>query len=444
MKKKLSALFYVLCLTAALAVPAAAYSYDIAAPGDPEYGMPTSVEPIFTADRGERPNMDVSKNAALIPPAFGSESMNALHTGEYSLGYDPKTGKLIRKSVYGKTQKEVRLALSKIVSEMDSGTYAEPSKMKVSQWLDEWLASYTMNIKPATRSAYEEHIRVHIKPSLGDIPLKQLSTRDIQQLYTNLLKERELSPKTVRNIHGVLHRTLEQAKLLGCIRVNPTDAAVTPRVEKKQVETLDAEDIGKFLAAIRGTKYEYPLFVAVFTGLRQGELLGLTWDCVDFENGLLLINKQHNRVKGDTEFRFASLKNDKARVLTAADEVMEVLKLQKERQTTWAATLGDGWSNPDHLVFTTEFGRYINNKILYQNFKRIMRKLGKPDLRFHDLRHTYAVNSLRAGDDIKTVQENLGHATASFTLATYAHATPGMKRESAKRMTEFIRSVQSV
>ena len=362
--------------------------------------------------------------------------------GKYTLGYDPKTGKLIRKSVYGKTQKEVRLALSKIVSEMDSGTYAEPSKMKVSQWLDEWLASYTMNIKPATRSAYEEHIRVHIKPSLGDIPLKQLSTRDIQQLYTNLLKERELSPKTVRNIHGVLHRTLEQAKLLGYIRVNPADAAVTPRVEKKQVETLDAEDIGKFLAAIRGTKYEYPLFVAVFTGLRQGELLGLTWDCVDFEHGMLLINKQHNRVKGDTEFRFASLKNDKARVLTAADEVMEVLKLQKERQTAWAAALGDGWSNPDHLVFTTEFGRYINDKILYQNFKRIMRKLGKPDLRFHDLRHTYAVNSLRAGDDIKTVQENLGHATASFTLATYAHATPGMKRESAKRMTEFIRSVR--
>lgn len=362
--------------------------------------------------------------------------------GKYTLGYDPKTGKLIRKSVYGKTQKEVRLALSKIVSEMDSGTYAEPSKMKVSQWLDEWLASYTMNIKPATRSAYEEHIRVHIKPSLGDIPLKQLSTRDIQQLYTNLLKERELSPKTVRNIHGVLHRTLEQAKLLGYIRVNPADAAVTPRVEKKQVETLDAEDIGKFLAAIRGTKYEYPLFVAVFTGLRQGELLGLTWDCVDFEHGMLLINKQHNRVKGDTEFRFASLKNDKARVLTVADEVIDVLKLQKQRQESWAAALGNGWENPDNLVFTTEFGRYINNKILYQNFKRITKKLGKPDLRFHDLRHTYAVNSLRAGDDIKTVQENLGHATASFTLSTYAHATPGMKRESAKRMTAFIRSVQ--
>lgn len=107
-----------------------------------------------------------------------------------------------------------------------------------------------------------------------------------------------------------------------------------------------------------------------------------------------------------------------------------------------AAALGDGWSNPDYLVFTTEFGRYINNKILYQNFKQIMRKLGKPKLRFHDLRHTYAVNSLRARDDIKTVQENLGHATALFTLATYAHATPGIKWESSKRMTAFIRLVQ--
>lgn len=362
--------------------------------------------------------------------------------GVYCNGYNPKTRKLIRKSVYGKTQKEVRQALSKIASEIDDGTHTEPSKMKVSQWLDEWLSNYAMNIKPATRSAYEEHIRVHIKPALGDISLKQLSTRDIQQLYTSLLNERELSPKTVRNIHGVLHRTLEQAKMLGYVKINPADAAVTPRVEKKQVEALDADDVGKFLTAIKGSKYEYPLFVAVSTGLRQGELLGLTWDCVDFEHGLLLINKQHNRVKGDTEFRFASLKNDKARVLTVADEVIDVLKLQKEKQDTWVAALGNDWNNSDNLVFTTEFGRYINNKILYQNFKRIAKKLGKPDLRFHDLRHTYAVNSLRAGDDIKTVQENLGHATASFTLSTYAHATPGMKKESARRMTEFIRSVQ--
>lgn len=253
----------------------------------------------------------------------------------------------------------------------------------------------------------------------------------------------ELSPKTVKNVHGVLHRALEQAKKIGYIRINPSDAAITPRVEKKQVDALEADDVSVFLRAINGTKYEYPLFVAVFTGLRQGELLGLTWDCVDFNRGLLLINKQHNRAKGEKEFCFSSLKNDKIRTLTPADEVMDILRKQQRKQEMWKKQFGSEWSNPDNLVFTTETGRFIHNVILYQNFKRIMAKLGKPDLRFHDLRHTYAVNSLRAGDDIKTVQENLGHATAAFTLSTYAHATPGMKRESANRMSQFIQSVKN-
>lgn len=363
--------------------------------------------------------------------------------GTYCAGYDTKTGKLLRKSVYGKTQKEVRQALAKVTTEIDEGNYVAPSKLPLSKWLESWISDYTMNLKPATRAAYQQHIRVHLKPYIGDIILGQLSTADIQSLYSKLLNEMELSPKTVKNVHGVLHRALEQAKKIGYIRINPSDAAITPRVEKKQVDALEADDVSVFLRAINGTKYEYPLFVAVFTGLRQGELLGLTWDCVDFNRGLLLINKQHNRAKGEKEFRFSSLKNDKIRTLTPADEVMDILRKQQRKQEMWKKQFGSEWSNPDNLVFTTETGRFIHNVILYQNFKRIMAKLGKPDLRFHDLRHTYAVNSLRAGDDIKTVQENLGHATAAFTLSTYAHATPGMKRESANRMSQFIQSVKN-
>lgn len=363
--------------------------------------------------------------------------------GTYCAGFDTKTGKLLRKSVYGKTQKEVRQILAKVTSEIDEGKYIAPTKLSLSKWLESWISDYTMNLKPATRAAYQQHIRVHLNPYIGDIALGQLSTAEIQKLYSMLLNEMELSPKTIKNVHGVLHHALEQAKKIGYIRVNPSDAAITPRVEKKQVEALEADDISVFLRAISGTKYEYPLFVAVFTGLRQGELLGLTWDCVDFNRGLLLINKQHNRAKGEKEFRFSSLKNDKIRTLTPADEVMDVLRKQQRKQEMWKKQLGSEWSNPDNLVFTTETGRFIHNVILYQNFKRIMAKLGKPDLRFHDLRHTYAVNSLRAGDDIKTVQENLGHATAAFTLSTYAHATPGMKRESANRMSQFIQSVKN-
>ena len=354
----------------------------------------------------------------------------------------PSPSKLIRKSVYGKTQKEVRQALAKLTAEVDAGEYTAPVKMSFSQWLDMWFEEYTMNLKPATKAVYIQHIRVHLKPFIGDISLSQLTTRDIQHLYSKLLKDMELSPKTVKNVHGVLHRSLEQAKKVGYIPMNPADAAITPRVEKKQVTAMEMTDISVFLKAIKGTKYENALYVDVFTGLRQGELLGLTWDCVDFENGMLLINKQHNRAKGDKDFKFSALKNDKIRVLTVADEVLDVLRKQKRQQEIWKKQLGAGYSNPDNLVFTTETGRYVNNKMLYQRFKKIMTKLGKPDMRFHDLRHTYAVNSLRAGGDIKTVQENLGHATAAFTLSTYAHATPGMKRESANRMSDFIKSVQ--
>lgn len=359
--------------------------------------------------------------------------------GRYSAGYDPATGKLISRSVYGKTQKEVRQKLNEILRDLQDGTYVAPNKMTVSEWLDIWLKEYTLNIRPATKAAYEQHVRVHLKPALGRIQLSKLLPHQIQQNYNDLLRKRGLSPKSIKNVHGVLHRALEQAKLMGYLKTNPVTGVVLPKAEKAVLKTMEDTDVARFLQEIKDDPYENVLFVTAFTGLREGEVLGLTWDCVDFEKGQLLINKQHNRAKGEKEFHFSPLKNSKIRTITVAQEVLNVLEKQRKQQERWQAILGDKWDNQKNLVFTTEFGRYINNKTLYMNYKRIMRKLGFPQLRFHDLRHTYAVNSLRAGDDIKTVQENLGHATASFTLGTYAHATPGMKRESAGRMNDFIR-----
>lgn len=358
--------------------------------------------------------------------------------GRYSAGYDPATGKLISRSVYGKTQKEVRQKLNEILRDLQDGTYVAPNKMTVSEWLDIWLKEYTLNIRPATKAAYEQHVRVHLKPALGRIQLSKLLPHQIQQNYNDLLRKRGLSPKSIKNVHGILHRALEQAKLMGYLKTNPATSVVLPKAEKAVLKTMEDTDVARFLQEIKDDPYENVLFVTAFTGLREGEVLGLTWDCVDFEKGQLLINKQHSRAKGEKEFHFSPLKNSKIRTITVAQEVLNVLEKQRKQQERWQAILSDKWDNQKNLVFTTEFGRYINNKTLYMNYKRIMRKLGFPQLRFHDLRHTYAVNSLRAGDDIKTVQENLGHATASFTLGTYAHATPGMKRESASRMNDFI------
>lgn len=359
----------------------------------------------------------------------------------YTLGIDPKTGKQIQKSVYGKTQKEVRQKLTAITAEIDDGTYMDIPRLKTADWLNTWVTEYIGNVKSSTRKSYQDHVRLNIIPYIGNVPLSKVTAAMIQQMYNELQAEKELSPKTIKNVHGVLHRALEQAQKMGYIRSDPLVAITLPRIERKQIKPLEDEELSAFLKEIRGNPYELVYFVTVFTGLRQGEVLGLTWDCVNFEKQTLLINKQHGKKKGTREYCFSSLKNDRPRVIEAADGVMDALKKQQLRQQRWAARLKDGWDNPDNLVFTTETGRYLCNQTVYLAFKKIVRRLHLDATRFHDLRHTYAVNSLKSGDDIKTVQENLGHQTAAFTLDVYAHATNSMKRESANRMDQYIHSV---
>ena len=359
----------------------------------------------------------------------------------YTLGIDPGTGKQIQKSVYGKTQKEVRQKLTAITAEIDEGTYMDVPRLKTADWLNTWVEEYIGNVKPATRKSYQDHVRLNIIPYIGAVPLSKLTAAMIQQTYNELQTDKGLSPKTIKNVHGVLHRALEQAQKMGYIRNNPLAAVTLPRIEKKQIKPLEDDELCAFLKEIRGDPYELVYFVTVFTGLRQGEVLGLTWDCVNFEKHTLLINKQHGKKKGTCEYCFSSLKHDRPRLIEAADGVMDALKKQQIRQQRWAARLKDDWENSDNLVFTTETGRYLCNQTVYLAFKKVMRRLHLDATRFHDLRHTYAVNSLRSGDDIKTVQENLGHQTAAFTLDVYAHATSSMKHESANRMDQYIHNV---
>ena len=163
------------------------------------------------------------------------------------------------------------------------------------------------------------------------------------------------------------------------------------------------------------------------------------WDCVDFDRGSILIDKQLNKSqRKEGGYSFNPTKNGKSRLIVPAPYVMELLREQRDLQTKWKKDAGSAWNNKDNLVFTNELGRYVSFRALYDCFKRIVKGLGMPNVRIHDLRHTYAVNSLRAGDDIKTVQENLGHATAAFTLDFYGHCTDEMRLASANRMQAFI------
>lgn len=364
----------------------------------------------------------------------------------YTLGRDPGTGKQIQKSIYGKSRKEAQQKLIRTMIAIEDGLYAPPSKLTLGEWLDIWLAEYTGGLKPLTRSTYEGQIKNRIKPCLGAVHLSELRAVQIQQFYNTLYngsaRISKLAPKTIKNIHGVLHKALKQAVELGYIKINPSDICKLPRVPRAEIKPLNEEQISDFLQAIKGHPLERLFLVTLFTGMRQGEVLGLTWDCVDFSRGNLLIKKQLIKErKAGGKYLFAPLKNDKTRRITPAPSIMQVLLKQKEAQKIWQAQAGCEWEDSG-LVFTNEYGRYLTHITVYRNFKAIMAQIGSPQTRFHDLRHSYAVAALRSGDDVKTVQETLGHYTAAFTLDVYGHVSEQMRWESAQRMESFIQNLR--
>ena len=184
--------------------------------------------------------------------------------------------------------------------------------------------------------------------------------------------------------------------------------------------------------------------VALFTGMRQSEVLGLTWDCIDFKAGTIKVSKQLTRRTENNEvYHFTTPKSNKGRIIKPASTVMDILKRRRSKQAQQRLLAGEAWEseNPagiSNLVFSNELGGNLSQNTIRTNFKEIVADMGIPDARFHDLRHSYAVASLQNGDDIKTVQGNLGHATAAFTLDVYGHVTDQMKQESADRMQAFI------
>lgn len=365
-----------------------------------------------------------------------------------TVGHDPGTGKQIQKSFSGKTQKEVREKMQSAAVSVNDGTYKEPSKMTVGEWLDIWLRDYLGSVKPMTELNYTQHVHNHIKPALGAIKLDVLNAPTIQNFYNNLGKPHgdkdALSGKTIRCIHGILHKSLQQAVKVGYIRTNPTEACELPKVIRKEIKPLDSEAITSFLKAIEGHRFEALFILTLFTGLRRGEVCGLTWDCVDLDKGSIFINKQLQNIPGEPgKFRLVSSKNGKGRYIALPASLTTLLKRHKAHQNEERLLAGSLWEDSG-FVFTNEVGHHLSPNTVYHNYKRVVESIGFPNARFHDLRHSYAVAAIQAGDDIKTIQSNLGHATAAFTLDVYTHVTNSMHKASADRMEKYIKDVSDL
>ena len=390
---------------------------------------------------------------------------DGLWEGRATIGTDPGSGKLIRKSVYAKTKSECAEKLRSITSEVDNGTYFDPENITVREWLEEWFASYMADKKLLTVKQYRSMAESHIYPALGAIKLQKLSSAVLTKFYNRLAVDGKTitrtdrktgkktvtkapsSPKTIKNIHAIISKALDDAVDQEVLRVNVADRAKTPRVEPKEIAPLTEEQQKGFFAAIDSHKYKNLYLTILFTGLREGEAIGLTWDSFDPIKGTLKVYRQlqkQSRAKGG--YQFAPLKNDKTRVIKLSPFMVDLLKKQSVKQAEERLAAGEiwqGWKTEKerrtHYIFTDPLGLHLSVDSVYLEFKKIAKRIDAPDARVHDLRHTFAVNSLQEGDDIKTVQENLGHATAAFTLQVYAHVSDRMKEESANRQQEMIR-----
>lgn len=365
---------------------------------------------------------------------------NGLWEARYTVGRDPGTGKQIQRSVYGSTQKEVRQKLAQITASIDKGTYQTPNKITVGTWMEEWLTTFCENkVKPLTLQSYRASIKNHIVPAIGAMELQTVKGSHVQHLYNSMTRA-GLSGKTVKNTSAIMHKAFSVALKQGIIATNPCDAAELPKAERKEIRPLADDEIPLFLSAIDSSPMRNAYALCLFAGLREGECLGLSWGQVDFEKGRITISQQLQKVRteGRGEYQITpSTKSGKPRTIEPPPIAFEYLRAERVKQMENRLRAGPAWSNPDDLVFTDEAGGHYAIHTFYKRFKTVAASIGRPDARPHDLRQTAATVAIASGADIKSVQDLLGHATASFTLNVYAHTSEQMMKDTAARMQSY-------
>jgi integrase len=277
-------------------------------------------------------------------------------------------------------------------------------------------------------------------PSLGRIKLKDLRGDTIQRFYEQRLGM-GTGKRTVEILHTTLHRSLQQAVKLGTIGRNPTDATTPPRPEEKEMRFLDEDQVSKFLLAARGDRNEALYYLAIATGLRQSELLGLQWTDLDWEKGTLAVQRQAKRT-GRREGYFSPLKTRAGRrTIKLGKRMLEMLKQHQHWQNKEILETGASWTDLN-LIFPSSVGTPLGQRNLYAWFKQLLKKAGLPDIRFHDLRHTAASLMLNHGVPVIVVSHRLGHTKVSITLDIYGHLLPEMQNEAAEMIDEIISPVE--
>ncbi|KGN00756.1 integrase [Clostridium novyi A str. 4570] len=359
-----------------------------------------------------------------------------------TVGYDDK-GKLKRKQFYGKTKSEVLKKMTEYQHKKNVGILPSDDKITLQQWFKTWLYEFRVNnLKPSSFERYDGIYRKYILNSpIGEIKLSELRAKDIQTYYNNL-HDNGISSSVINTINGFLYTCLESALKQNYIYQNYCKLVTLPKIikdDKFTVFTLQEQNI--FLNNIQGHKYETAFILALGTGLRLGELLGLKWSDIDFDNNTLsvsraikrttIINKQGER-KSQIIEQLPKTKTS-IRTVPIPTNIMEKLKESKQKHSVIKKENEDLYNNTDY-IFSDKLGNPLDPKRIPRNFKSVLKKAGLKDIKFHSLRHTYATRLFEAGVPIKTVQTLMGHSDITTTMNIYTHVMPEEKNKAAEKI----------
>jgi integrase len=341
-----------------------------------------------------------------------------------------------RKHISGRTRQEVAEKLSKAVSDRVGGVVFDGDNETLGAYLQRWIDEVVRGtVKQSTLENYAYIARLHIIPELGRVRLKTLKSRDVRRHYQEKL-DVGLSPRTVQIIHTVLRKALQQAVRDDVLPRNVCDAVTAPRQTKKEMQPLTPTQAKILFENVREDRLRALYVLAITAGLREGELLGLRWEDVNLERGLLQVRQQLTRTRDGLSF--TAPKRGKARVVRLTDMAIAALGAHWVAQNEERTRAGSLWQETG-LVFTSTVGTPIDvGNLTYRSFRPLLKRTDLPRIRFHDLRHTCATLLLSKGTHPKIVQEMLGHANISMTMDTYSHVLPDMQEKAVSAMDDVL------
>ena len=366
----------------------------------------------------------------------GEGSIYQRKDGRWTASLTLEDGK--RKSFYGKSYKEVEEKLRVARNEQKQGTLATGPQQTLKSYLWYCLEDvHKHRIRIGTYEEYRTILNKHLLPTLGHIQLQKLTTQQVQSLIAKKSQE-GLSAGRVRHIHAVLHKALDHAVRIKLVHHNVCDMVELPHEKQREIQLLAPEQAQQLLKKVREHRLEGLLTLALATGMRKGEMLSLRWQDIDLYKGSLHIHRTVSYVAGRGFVEGEPKTARSRRTIALPDFVVEALKRHRTLQLETRLQAGPAWVD-NNLVFCNPHGEFIHPMTLFRHFTKLLREVGLPHMRFHDLRHSAATILLSMGVPMKVVQELLGHSNFGTTANIYSHVLPGMQKEAMDKMNDLFR-----